>query len=156
MDKNFLNPHIQTFSGVVPEISRKTEVEKQEPAGDCSQNDPTTEVESYLNQLRNSFDSHLDESSHIVRTVEEEIPYCSPETSSGKQKKERSASQKQFRLMNTRWKQETPETVGPSTVGGQQKIRQFNSTINRISRLPKDPHPIETYRQLKITEFYTV
>ena len=38
---------------------------------------------------------------HMVTAVPEEIPYCSPETSSGTQKKARSTSQPHFRRENT-------------------------------------------------------
>ena len=34
---------------------------------------------------------------HMMTATQEEIPYCSPTTSSGKQKKARSTSQPQFR-----------------------------------------------------------
>ena len=38
---------------------------------------------------------------HTMTAAQEEIPYCSPTTSSGKQKKARSTSQPQFRSENT-------------------------------------------------------
>ena len=38
---------------------------------------------------------------HTMTVTQEEIPYCSPTTSSGKQKKTRSTSQPQFRSENT-------------------------------------------------------
>ena len=45
--------------------------------------------------------SEQEEIHHMVTKVQEEIPYCSPGTSSGKQKKARSTSQPQFRSENT-------------------------------------------------------
>ena len=38
---------------------------------------------------------------HATTVTQEETPYCSPTTSSGKQKKARSTSQPQFRSENT-------------------------------------------------------
>ena len=38
---------------------------------------------------------------HTMTTTQEEIPYCSPTTSSGKQKKAHSTSRPQFRSENT-------------------------------------------------------
>ena len=38
---------------------------------------------------------------HTMTITQEEIPYCSPSTSSGKQTKARSTSQPQFRSENT-------------------------------------------------------
>ena len=70
--------------------------------------------------------------------VHEEVTYCSPSTSSGKQKKNRSTSQPQFRSENT-----------PATFGADQfllalqqlaisnNIENFHNNINRISKLPK-------------------
>ena len=41
------------------------------------------------------------EYNHMMTATQEEIPYCSPTTSSGKQTKARSTSQPQFRSENT-------------------------------------------------------
>ena len=38
---------------------------------------------------------------HMMTETQEEIPYCSPSTSSGKQKKARSTSQQHFRSEST-------------------------------------------------------
>ena len=38
---------------------------------------------------------------HMMTGPQEEIPYCSPSTASGKEKKTRSTSQPQFRSENT-------------------------------------------------------
>ena len=74
----------------------------------------------------------------MLEGIQEKIPYCSRETSSGKQKKAHSTSQPQFHSENT-----------PATVEADQillALRQlatnsnsasFNNNINRISKLPK-------------------
>ena len=45
--------------------------------------------------------SEIRQNPHMTRETQEEIPYCSTSTSSGKQKKARSTSQPQFRSENT-------------------------------------------------------
>ena len=56
---------------------------------------------------------------HDMTGVHEEVTYCSPSTPSGKQKKNRSTSQPQFRSENTpaTIDRGTPNFVGPSAVG---------------------------------------
>ena len=75
---------------------------------------------------------------HMMTATEEEIPYCSPNTSSGKQMKARSTSQPQFGSKNT-----------PATIEADQILlalqqlttnsnsANFNNNISRISKLPK-------------------
>ena len=70
--------------------------------------------------------------------TQEEIPYCSPSTSSGKQKKVRSTSQLQFRSENT------PATIEADHIllalqqlATNSNSANFNNNISRISKLPK-------------------
>ena len=75
---------------------------------------------------------------HMMAATEKEITYCSPGTSSGKQKKTRSTSQPQFRSEHT-----------PATIEADQNLlalqqlatnsisANFNNNISRISILPK-------------------
>ena len=70
--------------------------------------------------------------------VHEEVMYCSPSTSSGKQKKNRSTSQPQFRSENT------PATIEADQIwltlqqlANNNNSAKFHSNINRISKLPK-------------------
>ena len=70
--------------------------------------------------------------------VHEEVTYCPPSTSSGKQKKNRSTSQPQFLCENT------PATIGADQIllALQQLANNINSAnfqnnINRFSKLPK-------------------
>ena len=74
----------------------------------------------------------------MVTGVHEEVTYCSPSTSSGKQKKNRSNSQPQFRSENT------PATIEADQILlALQKLADNNTSasshnnINRISKLPK-------------------
>ena len=76
-------------------------------------------------------------SPHIVTGNQEEIRYCSPGTSSGKQKKARSTSQPQFRS------ESTPATIEADQIllalhqlATNSNSANFNNNINRISKLP--------------------
>ena len=74
----------------------------------------------------------------IITGVHEEVMYCSPSTSSGKQKKNRSTSQPQFRSENT------PATIEADQIllalqqlANNKNSANFQNNINRISKLPK-------------------
>ena len=63
---------------------------------------------------------------HTMTATQEEIPYCSPTTSSGKQKKARSTSQPQFRSENTTAGNcSRPDFFGPSAIGEELQFSQF-------------------------------
>ena len=75
---------------------------------------------------------------HTMTATQEEIPCCSPTTSSGKQKKTRSTSQPQFRSENT------PATIEADQIllalqqlASNSNSANFNNNISRISKLPK-------------------
>ena len=75
---------------------------------------------------------------HDTTGVHEEVTYCSPSTSSGKQKKNRSTSQPQFRSENT------PATIEADQIllalqqlANNNNSANFHNNINRISKLPK-------------------
>ena len=74
----------------------------------------------------------------MVTAVQEEIPYCSSGISSGKQKKERSTSQPQFRSDNT------PATIEADQIllalqqlATNSNSANVNNNSNRFSKLPK-------------------
>ena len=75
---------------------------------------------------------------HDMTGVHEEVTYCSPSTSSGKQKKNRSISQPQFRSENT------PATIEADQIlltlqqlANKNNSAIFRKNINRISEMPK-------------------
>ena len=75
---------------------------------------------------------------HATTATQEEIPYCSPITSSGKQKKAHSTSQPQFHSENT------PPTIEADQIllalqqlATNSNSANFNNNISRISKLPK-------------------
>ena len=74
----------------------------------------------------------------MLTNSHEEVTYCSPSTSSGKQKKNRSTSQPQFRSENT------PATIEADQIllalqqlANNNNSANFQNNINRISKLPK-------------------
>ena len=75
---------------------------------------------------------------HNMTGVHEEVTYCPPSTSSGKQKKNRSTSQPQFRSENT------PATIEADQIllalqqlANKNNSANFHNINNRISKLPK-------------------
>ena len=75
---------------------------------------------------------------HTMTVTQEGIPYCSPTTSSGKQKKTRCTSQRQFRSENT------PATIEADQIllalqqlATNSNSANFNNNISRISKLLK-------------------
>ena len=138
LDKFLLNPQIRTFSWTVPGTFRNADVENQEPSGDRSQNDPHPEVEFSACHASNITDSDPDETSHMVTGVQEEIPYCSCGTSSGKQKKARSTIQPQFRSESTTATIEAGQILlAPQQLASNSNSANINNNINKISKLPK-------------------
>ena len=70
--------------------------------------------------------------------IHEEVTYCSPSTYSGKQKKNRSTSQQQFRSENTPATIEADQTLlALHQLAKNINSANFHNTINRISKLPK-------------------
>ena len=75
---------------------------------------------------------------HDLTGVHEEVTYCSPSTSSGKQKKNRSTSQHQFRSENTPATIETDKILlALQQLANNNNSANFQNNINRISKLPK-------------------
>ena len=75
---------------------------------------------------------------HDMTGVHEEVTYCSPSTSSRKQKKNRSTSQPQFRSENTHATIEADEILlALQELANNNNSANFQNNINRISKLPK-------------------
>ena len=76
--------------------------------------------------------------SHMTTEIQEEIPYCSPSTSSGKQKKVRSTSQPQYRSENTLATIEADKVLlALQQLATNSYSANFNNNISRISKLLK-------------------
>ena len=158
LDEYLLNPQVRTCSVAARGTSRNANSENRETHGDRSSNDPHPEVgffshhsgqpnrpdvginphvvtENYSHMVTGEEIRH---NSHMMTATEEEIPYCSPTTSSGKQKKARSTSQPQFRSENTHATIEADQILlALQQLASNSNSANFNNNINRISKLPK-------------------
>ena len=160
LDEFLLDPQVRTCSVAVQGTSGNANSVNWETHRDRSSNDPYPEVGFFphhsgkLNSPETDTNSHMvtknyphmvtgatEESRHNPHTMtitQEEIPYCSLSTSSGKQKKERSTSQLQFRSENT------PATIEADQIllalqqlATNSNSINFNNNISRISKLLK-------------------
>ena len=154
-ESRILNSQVWTCSVAVPGTSRSSNLENQGTDEDRSSDDPGPEVEfpsprsgaeAVPHIMTGATDPHMmtgvtgetRQHPHMTMETQEEIPYCSTSTTSGKQKKARSTSQPQFRSENT------PATLEADQIllALQQLATNSNSTnsnnnISRISKLPK-------------------
>ena len=155
LDEFLLNPQVRTCSVTARGTSRNVNSDNREIQGDRSSNDPYPEGGNFLHHsgqlnspeasmVAEPYSNVVTEScSHMVTgatedTCQEEIPYCSPITSSGKQKKTRSTSQPQFRSENN------PATIEADQIllaleqlASNSNSTNFNNNISRITKLPK-------------------
>ena len=120
--------------------------------GDRSLNDPcpevrysphhsanlkSREVEDYPHMLAGGPEGIFNRP-HMTAVIQQHVFYCSPGTSSGKQKKARSTNQPQFRSENT------PATIEADQIllalqqlATSSNSANFNNNIKRTSKLPK-------------------
>ena len=155
LDEFLLNPQVRTCS-VIQGASRNANSENREIHGDRSSNDPYPEggyFSHHSGQLKSSEADMVTEAyphmvtgateemyhnPHTMTATQEEIPYCSPTTSSGKQKKARSTSQPQFRSENTSATIEADQILlALHQLATNSNSTIFNNNISRISKLPK-------------------
>ena len=155
LDEFLLNQQVRTCS-VVQGASGSANSENREIHGDRSSNDPYPEggyfshhsgelnspeadmvTQNYSHVVTGATEEVL-HNPHTMTVTQEEIPYCSPTTSSGKQEKTRSKSQPQFRSENT------PATIEADQIllalqqlAKNSNSANFNNNISRISKLPK-------------------
>ena len=156
LDEFLLNPQARTCS-VVQGASRSANSENREIHGDRSSNDPYPEgggdfphhsgqlngpeadmvTQNYSHMVTGATEE-IRHNPHTMTVTQEEIPYCSPTTSSGKQKKRRSTSQPQFRS------EKTPATIEADQIllalqqlATNSNSANFNNNNSRISKMPK-------------------
>ena len=146
LDEFLLNPQVRTCSVAVPGLSRSSNLENQGTNEDRPSDDPEPEVEYSFPPSRAETDPHMvtgvtrENRQHPRMTMgtQEEIPYCSTSTSSGKQKKARSTSQPQFRSENTPATLEADQILlALQQLTTNSNSANFNKNISRISKLPK-------------------
>ena len=101
-------------------------------------------VTGVTEEVRNSRD--------LVTAVQEEIPYCSSRISSGKQKKVRSTSQRQFRSENTPATTEADQILlALQQLATNSNSANFNNNINPITQSRNCLNPLQR-RCLRLTE----
>ena len=99
--------------------------------------DPCHKAVFSIHHSGNLNDSELEATHYMVTGVQEGIPYCSPGTSSGKQKKVSSTSQPHFRSENTPAKTEADQILlALQQLATNSNSVNFNNNINGISKLP--------------------
>ena len=75
---------------------------------------------------------------HVMTGVHKEVTYCSPSTSSGKQKKNVSTSQPQFCSENTRAMIEADQVLlALQQLTNSNISANFHNSLNRVTKLPK-------------------
>ena len=150
LDNFLMNPLLQCHSGTAPETSRIVFSVNQGTNEDDSQSDPHPEAGTFDSQAMRNAGQELccdmvtgvteqnRSQRDILTNSHEEVMYCSPSTSSGKQKKNRSSSQPQFRSENT------PATIEADQIllalqqlANNNNSANFQNNINRISKLRK-------------------
>ena len=149
LDDFLMNPLIQGHSGTTPETSRNVFSISQGANEDDSQSNPHPEAGLFTNQMKQNSgpeDGHdmvtgateQIRNRHDMTEVREEVTYCSPSTSSGKQKKNCSTSQPQLRS------ESTPATIEADQIllalqqlANNNNSANFQNNIKRISKLPK-------------------
>ena len=132
-----MNLPIQGHSGTTSETSRNAFSTNQETnEDDDSQSDPHPEAGIFHNQTTRN--SGPEEGHHIVTGIDEEVSSCSPNTSSGKQKNNRSTSQPELRSENTHARIEANQVLlNLQQLANNNNSANFHNNINRNSKLPK-------------------
>ena len=143
-----MNPLLQGHSGTTPETSRNIFSINQGTNEVDSQSNPHPEAGLLTSGREDRHDMATGvqresvDGCDMVTGVQEEVTYCSPSTSSGKQKKNRFTSPPQFRSENT------PATIEADQIllALQQLANNNNSAIfhNNINRKPKLPKSLTT------------
>ena len=140
-----MNPLIQGHSGTAPETSRNALSTSQGPDEDhhpeegIFNNQMTQNSGAEIGQDMVTGNTEQIGNRHgMVTEVHEEVTYCSPITSSGKQKNNRSTSQPQFRSENTPATFEADQIVlALQQLANNHNSAKFHNNINRISKLTK-------------------
>ena len=141
LDDLQMKPLFQGHSETAPETSQNAFVTNQRTKEDVSQSDRNPEASIFRNQTTQKSgpkDGHdILTGVHEEFTFHEKFTYCSPSTSSGKQKKNHSTSQPQFRS------EITPATIEADQIfsafqhlANNNNSANFHYKINGISELP--------------------
>ena len=146
LDDFLMKPLLPGYSGTTAEPSRKALNTSQRTNENDSQNDLRPEAGLFHSQMTQNpgpEDGHDMVTGatqqicncHDLTGVHEEFTYCPPSTSSGKQKKNRSTSQPQFRSENT--PDDDQILLALQQLANNNNSVNFQNNINRISKPPK-------------------
>ena len=144
LDDLLMNPLLQDHSGTTPETSRNMISLNQGTNEDESQSNPHPEAGLLTSGQKDRHDMatrvqrESTQAHDMVTGVHEEVMYCSPSTSSGKQKRNRTTSQSQFRSENTPATIEADQILlALQQIANNNNFAKFQNNINRIAKLPK-------------------
>ena len=127
---------IQDHSGTTPSTSRNAFCTSQGVNEEDSQSDPHAEAGTSQSQTTQNF--RWEVAHDMVILVHEELTNCSPSTSSGKRKKNRSTSQPQIRSENTLVTIEADQIMlALQQLANNDNSATFRNKIFRTSELPK-------------------
>ena len=144
-----MNPLLPGHSGTTPVPSRNALNTSQGTNEDDSQNDPRPEAGLFYGQMtQNSGPENRHDmvtgateqigNCHNMTGVHKKVTYCPPDTSSGKQKKNRSTSQPQFRSENTPATIEADQfLLAFQQLANNNNSANFHNYTNKNSKLPK-------------------
>ena len=136
LDDFLMNPLFQCHGGTAPETSRNAFRIREATNQQGSQSDPHPEAVIFKNQTTQN--TEPEDGHDMVTGVNEEVTYCSPCTSSRKQKKNRSTSQLQFRSENTSATFEANQILlALQQLANNNNSANFHNNIKRITKLPK-------------------
>ena len=152
LDEFLLNPQVRTCSVTVRGTSRNNNSENRETTGDRSSGDPCPKARSFsrhsgqISSPEAEIGPHMLTGSteairqyfHMTIETQEEVHYCSPSSSTGKEKKARSTSQPQFRSENNAAKIEADQILlALQQLATNSNSANLKNNISRISTLPK-------------------
>ena len=145
LDDFLMNPLLQGHSGTTPKTSRIMFSINQGTNEDDSQSNPPPEAGLLISGREDRHDMatgvqrECTQAHDMVTGVHEEVMYCSPSTSSGKQKKNRSTSQPQFRSENTPATIEADQfLLALQQLANNNNSANFHNNINRFSKVTYD------------------
>ena len=143
---------VRTCSVAAPGTCRNNNSENRETTGDRSSDDPCPEVrysshhsadlnspeaEDYLHMVTGAT-GEIRQCLQMTTETQEKITYCSPGTSSGKQKKARSTNQPHIRSEKTPATKEADQILlALQQLATNSNSANFINNISRISKLPK-------------------
>ena len=137
LDDFLMNPLLHGHSGTSPETSRSALSKSHGTIEDGSRSDSHPEAGIFHNQMTEKYGPEDDH--NRVPGVNQKVTYCSPSTSSGKQKKKNHyTSQPQFRGKKTSAIIEADQILlALQQLANNNNSANFHNTINRISKLLK-------------------